>query len=67
MKIEQRKLTGIKPYDNNPRINDQAVDAVAASIKEFGFKVPILVDVEGTIVAGHTRYRAAKKLGLEFH
>src|SRR5262249_45607386 len=55
----------IRPYDNNPRINDAAVDAVAASIKEFGFQQPIVVDVEGVIIVGHTRYEAALKLGLE--
>lgn len=53
------------PYENNPRINDNAVDAVAASIKEFGFKVPIIVDKNNVIVAGHTRLKAAQKLGLE--
>lgn len=53
------------PYENNPRINDNAVDAVAASIKEFGFKVPIVVDKNNVIVSGHTRLKAAQKLGLE--
>ena len=53
------------PYSNNPRNNDSAVDAVAASIKEFGFKVPIIVDSDNVIVAGHTRLKAALKLGLE--
>lgn len=53
------------PYINNPRINDNAVDAVAASIKEFGFKNPILIDKENVIIAGHTRLKAAKKLGLK--
>ena len=53
------------PYANNPRVNDGAVDAVAASIKEFGFKVPIVVDADGVIVTGHTRLKAAKKLGLK--
>lgn len=52
------------PYANNPRVNDGAVDAVAASIKEFGFKVPIVVDADGVIVTGHTRLKAAMKLGL---
>ncbi|NQT18729.1 MAG: ParB N-terminal domain-containing protein, partial [Planctomycetes bacterium] len=54
----------IKPYDRNPRINDKAVDAVAASLKEFGFRQPIVVDADGVIVAGHTRWKAAKQLGL---
>lgn len=53
------------PYERNPRRNDQAVDAVAASIREFGFKVPIVVDRDNVVVAGHTRLKAAKRLGLE--
>ena len=65
MKIELRKLTDIKPYPNNPRCNDDAVDAVAESIREFGFRQPIVVDTEGVIICGHTRYKAAQKLGLE--
>ncbi|ADV63019.1 ParB domain protein nuclease [Isosphaera pallida ATCC 43644] len=65
MKIELRKLSEIKPYPNNPRLNDDAVEAVAASIREFGFRQPIVVDAEGVIVVGHTRYKAALKLGLE--
>jgi DNA modification methylase len=65
MKIELRALTEIKPYPNNPRINDDAVDAVAASLREFGFRQPIVVDAEGVIICGHTRYKAAQKLGLE--
>jgi DNA modification methylase len=65
MNIEMRKLSDIKPYDNNPRLNDAAVDAVAASIKEFGFRQPIVVDEEGVIIVGHTRFKAALKLGLE--
>ena len=64
MKIELRKLSDIKPYPGNPRQNDAAVNAVAASIKEFGFRQPIVVDDEGVIVCGHTRYKAAQKLGL---
>ena len=55
----------IKPYDHNPRQNDGAVDAVAKSIKSFDFRVPIVVDADNTIVAGHTRWKAAKKLGLK--
>ncbi|MGD1002936.1 MAG: DNA methyltransferase [Candidatus Brocadiia bacterium] len=65
MKIEMRKLSEIKPYEQNPRVNDNAVDAVAGSIKEFGFRQPIVVDAEGVIVCGHTRWKAAQKLGLE--
>ena len=53
------------PYENNPRINDNAVDAVANSIKEFGFKVPIIIDKNNVIVAGHTRLKAAEKLGMK--
>ncbi|HEX3998250.1 MAG TPA: DNA modification methylase [Pirellulales bacterium] len=65
MKIELRKTSGIKPYANNPRVNDAAVDAVAASLKEFGVRQPIVVDAEGAIIVGHTRWKAAQKLGLE--
>ena len=64
MKIELRNVSDIKPYDNNPRHNDAAVDAVAKSISDFGFRQPIVVDAEGVIVVGHTRWKAAKKLGL---
>lgn len=63
--LEYRRLSNLNPYANNPRKNAGAVDAVAASIKEFGFLVPIVVDTDGTIVAGHTRYKAAKKLGIK--
>ena len=65
MKIELWNINRVKPYENNPRINDDAVDAVAASIREFGFRQPIVVDTEGVIIVGHTRYKAALKLGLE--
>jgi DNA modification methylase len=64
MKIELKPLTSVKPYDKNPRLNDDAVDAVAASIREFGFRQPIVVDADGVIICGHTRYKAAQKLGL---
>jgi len=57
-------IKDIKPYKNNPRKNDQAVAAVAESIKQFGFKVPIVIDKNNVIVAGHTRYKAAYILGL---
>ena len=53
------------PYVNNPRYNDNAIDAVASSIKNFGFKQPIVIDNKNEIVAGHTRLLASKKLGLE--
>jgi hypothetical protein len=65
MNIEYIPLGEIKPYENNPRINDDAVKYVVNSIKEFGFKVPIIVDKDNVIVAGHTRFEAAKNLGLE--
>ncbi len=64
MKIELWKLSDIKPYAKNPRHNDEAVAAVAASIKEFGFRQPIVVDEHGVIIVGHTRWKAAKQLGL---
>lgn len=64
MQIKNVLLGEITPYENNPRNNDDAVEYVANSIKEFGFKVPIVVDSHGTIIAGHTRYKAALKLGL---
>ena len=64
MKIEMRRLAEVKPYDKNPRVNDQAVDAVAKSIAEYGFRQPIVVDGEGIIIVGHTRWKAAQKLGL---
>lgn len=65
MQIINKKLSEITPYEKNPRRNDEAVEYVAESIKEFGFKVPIVVDKDGIIVAGHTRYKAAKKLKLK--
>ena len=65
MNIEQRKLSDIKPYPGNPRDNDAAVEAVARSIQEFGFRQPIVVDEAGVIIVGHTRWKAAQKLGLE--
>jgi DNA modification methylase len=65
MKVEMRDIGSIKPYDNNPRLNDAAVDAVAKSIKEFGFRQPIVVDEAGVIIVGHTRYKAALKLGMK--
>ena len=65
MQIKEINIDEIIPYVNNPRNNDDAVDNVAASIKEFGFKVPIILDKENVIVTGHTRLKAAKKLGLK--
>lgn len=64
MQIENIAISEIKPYENNPRNNDNAVDYVANSIREFGFKVPIIIDANNVIVAGHTRLKAAEKLGL---
>ena len=64
MKVIDTPLEQLKPYENNPRNNENAIDAVANSIKEFGFKVPLVVDTDGVIVAGHTRYEAAKRLGM---
>src|SRR5512135_3902683 len=63
--VELRKIDDIRPYDKNPRVNDGAVDAVAASLKQFGFRQPIVIDADGVIICGHTRYKAAQKLGLE--
>ena len=57
-------MKDIKPYEKNPRNNDNAVDKVAESIKQFGFKVPIVIDKDDVIIAGHTRYKAAQRLGL---
>ena len=65
MQIITKKLADLRPYARNPRKNDQAVDAVANSIREFGFKVPVVIDKNGEIIAGHTRYKAAKKMKLE--
>lgn len=65
MEIFEKLLSEIKPYRNNPRKNEEAIPLVANSIKEFGFKVPIVVDKNGVIVCGHTRYAAAASLGLE--
>src|SRR5699024_5370221 len=66
MNITNMKISELKEYENNPRlINEEAIDRVAASIKEFGFKVPIIVDGDNIIVAGHTRKLAARSLGME--
>lgn len=65
MKIIEISVDKLKAYENNPRNNEKAVDKVAASIEEFGFKVPIIVDKDNVIIAGHTRLLAAKDLGME--
>ena len=65
MEVELRSIDDLKPYENNPRVNDDAVDAVAASLRECGFRQPIVVDDDGVIIAGHTRFKAAQKLGLD--
>lgn len=65
MEIVNKRIEDLKPYENNPRFNDDAVEYVARSIKNFGFKVPIIVDKNNVIVAGHTRYKASMELGLE--
>jgi DNA modification methylase len=66
MKIEIADINSIQPYINNPRkLKDSAIDKVAMSIKEYGFRQPIVVDANRIIVVGHTRYRASKKLGLK--
>jgi hypothetical protein len=65
MEIKLVEVAKLKPWEKNPRINDQAVDAVARSIQQFGFNVPILCDDDLKIIAGHVRLKAAKKLGLE--
>lgn len=64
IKIIEKNIDELVPYENNARINDGAVDAVANSISDFGFKVPVIVDKNNVLVAGHTRVKAAKKLGL---
>ncbi|KAA1258305.1 Modification methylase DpnIIB [Rubripirellula obstinata] len=64
MQVEMWTLDRIKPYENNPRLNDDAVDAVIHSINEFGFRQPIVVDTDGVIIVGHTRFKAAMKIGL---
>lgn len=65
MTIKEIKTNDLKPYANNPRNNDSAIEAVANSIREFGFKVPIVIDKNNVIVAGHTRWKAANMLGLD--
>lgn len=65
MQVQSIKISEVKPYDKNPRKNDDGVDAVANSIKEFGWQQPIVVDKDNIIIVGHTRYKAAKKLGMD--
>ena len=65
MQIVYRKTSELIPYENNPRNNEEAVKYVAESIKEFGFKQPIIIDKDDVIVAGHTRLKAAQQLGLD--
>ena len=65
MQIVEKKICDIKPYEKNPRKNDNAVEQVANSISQFGFKVPVVIDKDNIIVCGHTRYKASKKLGLD--
>lgn len=65
MKVQNVSIQNVKPYPKNPRDNDAGVDAVANSIKEFGWQQPIVVDNDNVIIVGHTRYKAAKKLGMK--
>jgi len=65
MKVVQKNIDEITPYENNPRQNDAAVEAVAESLRRFGFRQPIVVDEAGVIVCGHTRYKAARVLELK--
>lgn len=65
MEIINKSINEVIPYEKNPRKNDQAVEYVSNSIREFGFRIPIVLDKDGIIVAGHTRLKAAQKLGLK--
>ena len=65
MQIVYKLVENLIPYVNNARKNDNAVDAVASSIKNYGFKQPIVIDSQGEVIAGHTRLKASKKLGLK--
>jgi site-specific DNA-methyltransferase (adenine-specific) len=64
LEVREVEVSKLKPWEKNPRINDHAVEAVAGSITSFGFNVPILHDQNFTIIAGHTRWKAAQKLGM---
>ena len=65
MKLERLKLSEITPYGNNPRKNDDAVNAVAESIRQCSYITPVIVDEDHVIIAGHTRYKALKALGMD--
>lgn len=65
LRVQYWPIDKVKPYPNNPRNNDEAVEYVANSIREFSFQQPLVVDTDGTIIAGHTRLKAAKRLGME--
>ena len=65
LKIIEKDIDQLIPYENNPRNNDGAVEAVAASIKNFGFKIPVVIDKDGVVVCGHTRIKSAKRLGMK--
>lgn len=65
MEIKNIKIDELIPYEKNPRKNDKAVEYVMNSIREFGFKVPIVIDKNNVIIAGHTRLKAGKKLGMK--
>jgi len=65
LEVREIELSELRPWEDNPRLNDQAVTAVAQSIRAFGFNVPILCDQNLTIIAGHTRWKAAKELDLK--
>jgi ParB-like chromosome segregation protein Spo0J len=65
VKIETWDIERVKPCDRDPRRNDEAVDAVATSIQTYGWRQPIVVDKDGAIIVGHTRYKAALRLGLK--
>ena len=66
MQVKEYLIDELIPYENNPRNNSDAVDYVANSIKEFGFKVPVVIDKDRVVVAGHTRILAAKKLKMDY-
>lgn len=65
MQVIYKNINELKPYENNPRLNDDAVKYVANSIKEFGFRIPIIIDKNNVIIAGHTRLKASKELGIK--
>ena len=65
MNIQEINITDLKPYADNPRINDDAVELVARSIQDFGFRNPVIIDSDNTIIVGHTRVKACEKLGIQ--